>query len=219
MTNPPAGSSRKTLTLILLVAGAAGFCTMSYEVLWFRVLKYFVDNSIHSFSIMLTTFLSGLALGGFLFSRFIDSRKDKFLFLGIMEIGIGILCLFSIPIISGTNNLIIEFNKIFGKDWGGEIAIRFMVFSLSMLLPTALMGGAFPVFCRIYSGKAAALGKSIGEVYGINTIGGVAGSFAAGFVLIPLWGIQNSITATSLVSIGIGLACLFAGSSLRLKRK
>ena len=41
------------LTLILLLSFIAGFCTMCYEVLWFRVLKFFVDSSIHSFAIML----------------------------------------------------------------------------------------------------------------------------------------------------------------------
>jgi spermidine synthase len=214
-----AGGPRKTIILILLIAAAAGFCTMSYEVLWFRVLKYFVDNSIHSFAIMLFTFLFGLTVGGFLFSRFIDSRKDRFLFLGFMEIGIGFLCIISIPLISETNTMITELNKIFGTDWSGEIVIRFITFSAAMLLPTALMGGAFPVFSKIYSRDPAAVGKSIGEVYGINTIGGVLGSFAAGFVFIPLWGIQNSITAVSCASIAIGVCCLFAGSRLRRSLK
>jgi spermidine synthase len=213
-----ANSPRNTTVLILSIAAAAGFCTMSYEVLWFRVLKYFVDNSIHSFAIMLTTFLSGLTVGGFLFSRFIDSKNNRFLFLGFMEIGVGFLCIISIPLISGTNTMITDLNKIFGTNWSGEIVIRFIAFSAAMLLPTALMGGAFPVLGKIYSRDPAAVGKSIGEVYGINTIGGVLGSFAAGFVFIPLWGIQTSITAVSCVSIGIGIICLFAGSPLRRTR-
>ncbi len=88
-----------------------------------------------------------------------------------------------------------------------------------MLLPTALMGGAFPVIGKMYSGNSAAVGKSIGEVYGINTVGGVLGSFAGGFVLLPLWGVQNSITAVSLINICIGFACLLAGSRLQRKTK
>jgi spermidine synthase len=215
--SPPAvkNNPRTTIVLVLLIAAAAGFCTMSYEVLWFRILKYFVDNSIHSFAIMLTTFLFGLTLGGFLFSRFIDFRKDLFLVLGYMEICIGFLCIISIPLISETNIMITELNKLLGTDWSGEIAIRFITFSAAMLLPTALMGGAFPVFSKIYSKDPATVGKSMGEVYGINTIGGVLGSFAGGFILIPLFGVQDSITAVSLTSIIIGLCCLIAGSRIR----
>jgi len=219
MIKPPTDRPRKTLLLVLCVAGAAGFCTMSYEVLWFRVLKYFVDNSIQSFSIMLTTFLFGLTVGGFLISRFVDSRKDKYLLLGAIEIAIGFLSLLSIPVISETNNLIGYLNRIFGTGWGAEIVVRFTSFSFAMLLPTALMGGAFPVFGKIYSGRTASVGKSIGEVYGVNTIGGVLGSFAAGFVLIPVWGVQNSIVAISCTNVFIGVLCLCAGSSVTRTRK
>ena len=201
--------------LILIIAALAGFCTMSYEVVWFRVLKFFVDNSIHSFAIMLTTFLFGITVGGFVFSRFIDSRKDPFLFLGFMELGIGLLCILSVPVISQINSLISTLPKVFGESWNGEIAIRFVVFSFAMLLPTMLMGGAFPLISKIYSSSQLLVGKSIGEVYGINTIGGVLGSFAGGFVLIPLLGVQNSIAAVSATNILIGVACFVAGSKLR----
>ena len=212
-------SPQNKTALILLVAGLAGFCTMAYEVAWFRVLKYFVDNSIHSFAIMLATFLFGIMAGGFIISRFIDSRKDPFLFLGWMETSIGFLCLLSIPIISRLNALILNLNTVFGTGWTGEIAIRFLVFSLAMFVPTALMGGAFPVFTKMYSGHSAAFAKSTGEVYGANTVGGVAGSFAGGFVLIPLLGVQNSIVAVSLTSVLVGLICVVAGSGLSRKTR
>jgi spermidine synthase len=201
--------------LILTIAALAGFCTMSYEVTWFRILKFFVDNSIHSFAIMLTTFLFGITVGGFVFSRFIDSRKDPFLFLGFMELGIGLLCILSVPVISQINSMMPALAKVFGESWNGEIAIRFAVFSFAMLLPTMLMGGAFPLISKIYSGGQLLVGKSIGEVYGVNTIGGVVGSFAGGFVLIPLLGVQNSIAAVSAVNILIGMTCFVAGSNIR----
>jgi spermidine synthase len=215
----PLPSSSAKQWLILLVALAAGFCTMAYEVVWFRVLKYFVDNSIHSFAIMLTTFLFGIMAGGFLVSRFTDKRKDAFLFLGCLETCIGFLCILSIPLISGLNGLIIDLNKVFGTGWSGEIAIRFMVFSLALFLPTALMGGAFPLFTRMYSEKSGAFGKSFGEVYGLNTVGGVLGSIAGGFVLIPLRGVQNSIIVLSIVNVLTGLACIILGSTLGKRSK
>jgi len=210
---------RNIMVFILVIATAAGFCTMSYEVLWFRILKYFVDTSIQSFGIMLTTFLFGLMAGGFLFSRLIDSRRDKFLLLGFMEIGIGILSVFSIPMISQANNLIAGLNTLLGTNWGQEIFIRFMVFSIVMLPTAILAGGAFPVFTMIYSENSNAIGKSIGEVFSFNTIGGAIGSFASGFLLIPLLGVENSIFAICMVNVFIGLSCWFVGSRLRTKNK
>lgn len=219
-TSPTNGNAIKTgAAIVLLTAAVAGFCTMAYEVVWFRVLKYFVDNSIHSFAIMLTTFLFGITAGAILVPRFADRRKDQFLFLGCIEILVGILCILSIPLIAGMNPLIAGLNKVFGTGWGGEIGIRFLVFSLALFPPTALMGAAFPLFTGMYSGRQGAFGRSVGEVYSVNTIGGVVGSFCGGFVLIPLLGVQNSITALACANAGVGLICLAAGSGLGTKLK
>ncbi|MBN1410194.1 MAG: fused MFS/spermidine synthase [Spirochaetales bacterium] len=200
---------RKTAVIILLAAGLTGFCTMAYEVLWTRVLKYFVDLSIHSFAIILTSFLSGLALGGFVFSRFVDSRRNPLLFLGLLEAGIGIMCLVSVPVITQANGLIQSLNAVFGRDWGAEIFIRFVVFFLVLIFPTALMGGIFPVAGKIYMEYRGKPGKSIGEIYSVNTVGAVLGSFAGGFIIIPLFGVQYGIYAVSVINILLGLVCIF----------
>jgi spermidine synthase len=194
----------------------AGFCTMSYEVLWFRVLKYFVDNSIHSFGIVLITFLFGLTAGSFLVSRFIGSRKERFLFLAAVEISIGLLCLISIPVIANLNSLMQVSQALFGPHWGGEVAVRFFAFSIVMVPPTALMGGAFPLLSAMYAQKGSPLGRSLGEIYCVNTVGGVIGSFAGGFALVPLLGVQNGIAAVAIVNILIGIASLVAAARVKL---
>jgi spermidine synthase len=210
----PLAETRKATAIVLPIAFLIGLCTMSYEVLWFRILTYFVDNSIHSFAIMLTAFLCGLTVGGLLFSRFIDKRKDPFLFLGMMEIGIALSCMLSIPMIAKSYEMIGEVGKLAGPSWGAEVGTRFAVFSLAMIVPTALMGGAFPLVIRIYSAGSASPGRSIGHVYGVNTIGCVFGSFLAAFVLLPWLGIQNAITAVSFTNLLIGIACIAVGSNL-----
>jgi spermidine synthase len=57
-----------------------------------------------------------------------------------------------------------------------------------MILSTVCMGAAMPVASQLYSSKITVLGRSIGSVYSINTLGAIAGSLAAGFVLLPLLG-------------------------------
>jgi|WetSurMetagenome_2_1015567.scaffolds.fasta_scaffold00272_14 spermidine synthase len=217
MKTAPSGSRvPKTITALVLAAAAlAGFCTMAYEVAWFRVLKYFVDNSIHSFAIMLTTFLFGITVGGILVPRFADRRKDMFLFLGITETFVGLSSVLSIPLIAGMNRFIDPLNKVFGTGWGGEISIRFIVFSLALLLPTALMGAAFPLIVEIYSKRPDGFGKTVGEAYSVNTLGGVLGSFCGGFALVPAIGVQNTITLLAALNVVVGLACFAVGSASR----
>ena len=52
-----------------------------------------------------------------------------------------------------------------------------------MIFSTVCMGAALPVASQIYSNKLTVLGRSIGNVYSVNTLGAIAGSLAAGFVL------------------------------------
>jgi spermidine synthase len=215
----PEKVSPHAVMLVLAAAFLAGFCTMSCEVLWFRVLKYFVDASIHSFAIMLTTFLFGLFAGGFLFSRIADTRKDPFLYLALIEVLIGFFCMISIPAISHLSLRIDGLSRLLGESWSAQIAIRFLVFSLVLFIPTALMGGVFPVASALYSRKSTMPGRSIGEIYGANTFGGILGSLAGGFVLIPVFGVQNSLVAVGLVNVFIGLACIAGGSSMRRTAK
>jgi spermidine synthase len=210
----PASEPAKGMALVLPIAALTGFCTMAYEVLWFRILTYFVDNSIHSFAIMLTAFLFGLTAGGLLSSRIIDSRSDPFLFLGSIQIGIALFALFSIPVIARSYELIAELGTIAGPSWGAEATIRFVVFCVVMIVPTTLMGLSFPVVMRIYSARSSSLGRSIGLVYGINTIGCVLGSVLAAFVLLPWLGTQSAITAVSFTNLALGIACIIAGSRL-----
>ena len=55
------------------------------------------------------------------------------------------------------------------------------------------MGASFPLVTKIYTGSARQLGKSIGDVYAVNTVGSILGAFCAGFILIPILGIRPSI--------------------------
>ena len=64
-----------------------------------------------------------------------------------------------------------------------------------MIGPTLLLGALFPLVVRIISTSATARtsGRTVGEAYAANTIGAIAGSFASGFVLIPVLGLLGSL--------------------------
>ena len=73
-----------------------------------------------------------------------------------------------------------------------------------MSVPTLLMGISFPLVARIYTVNAAKLGRSIGNVYALNTVGSILGAFCAGFILIPLIGIRPGIVLMALLNVITG---------------
>jgi spermidine synthase len=54
------------------------------------------------------------------------------------------------------------------------------------------------------------VGARVGRLYAANTLGAMFGSCVAGFVLIPLIGLQWSALALALVNIGVGTAALLS---------
>jgi spermidine synthase len=78
---------------VLVSFAVSGFIALSYEVIWSRVLALIIGSSVYAFSIMLTTFLIGLALGAYLASRLVDRIVRPVVAFGLIEIAVGVVSL------------------------------------------------------------------------------------------------------------------------------
>ena len=191
-----------TSKLVLYAIGISGFCALAYEVLWTRIMVFFLGSTTYAFATMLAAFLFGIALGSIVLARWVDRIKQPVAIFGIIQLGIGLFALILMPAFEELYGLSRAFQSTFGLS-------RFWTFFscfLVMCLPTFLMGASFPLVTKIYTGSARQLGKSIGNVYAVNTVGSILGSFCAGFILIPLLGIRPSIVLT--VALNSGIGCL-----------
>ncbi|MDP2959610.1 MAG: fused MFS/spermidine synthase [Longimicrobiales bacterium] len=194
--------------LALWAVGLSGVCALALEVLWTRALVYFLDNSTHAFTTMLTAFLLGIALGSAVIARFIDRRRALVAWFGVIEVLIGVCALLAIPVLGSSTPVMARLAEVAPTPmlhwrWTG---LRFLTSLTVMLVPTILMGMTVPVVVKIYARQIDRLGTALGHVYSVNTIGGVVGSVLAGFVLIPWLGVRDGIVAVALMSLAIGVA-------------
>jgi spermidine synthase len=197
--------------LALWAIGISGFCSLALEVFWTRALVFFLDNSTHAFTTILTGFLLGIALGSSVISRFIDNRKRLLGWLGGMEVLIGISAILAIPILNHSTPVI---ERMMGASVDAYLPWKWMgmrfVTTLSVILvPTLLIGATFPVVTKIYARNVSRVGTALGNVYSINTMGGVFGSVLAGFVLIPAIGVQRGILLVSAINVLVGVVLIF----------
>ena len=82
---------------------------------------------------------------------------------------------------------------------------RFALAAASLILvPTVLLGAAFPAALRLVV-DAGRVGRGVGTVLAVNTIGGVAGSFATGFVLIPALGLVHTLGVLAMGAAAVGV--------------
>ena len=204
------GSYLPERQLVLWAIGISGFCALAYEVLWTRIMVFFLGSTTYAFATMLAAFLFGIALGSMVFSRWVDRIKQPIAVFGIVQLGIGLFALILMPAFEELYGMSQAFQSTFGSS-------RFWAFFscfLVMCLPTFLMGASFPLVTKIYTGNARQLGRSIGNIYAVNTVGSILGAFCAGFILIPLLGIRPSIVLTVVLNTGIGCFLIFRSRQL-----
>ena len=193
--------------LVLWAIGISGFCALAYEVLWTRIMVFFLGSTTYAFATMLAAFLFGIALGSIVFARWVDRIKQPIAIFGIVQLGIGLFALILMPAFEELYAVTSAFQSTFG---GSRFWAFFSCF-LVMCLPTFLMGASFPLVTKIYTGSERQLGRSIGNVYSVNTVGSILGAFCAGFILIPLLGIRPSIVLTVALNTGIGCFLVLKG--------
>ena len=93
---------------------------------------------------------------------------------------------------------------------------KFLLAFIVMFLPTLLIGALFPLVVKLYTPNLNRVGRSVGEVYSLNILGCILGSFSSGFILVPLLGIQKSILLAIALNFFLTLILLLA-SPYRVK--
>ena len=86
------------------------------------------------------------------------------------------------------------------------VILTFVVF----LIPTCAMGATLPILVTELIRQTQSVGSSTGTLYFVNTLGAAAGSFAAGFILLPLVGLDPFVTIAALLNFMVSAAAFVA---------
>lgn len=206
---PTAGTFSPFVTRGLLTAFAvSGAVSMMYEVSWTRVLSVAMGSSVYAFSIMLATFLLGISLGSYLFGLVAEKIPVRLFTFSFFQL---LTALTAVLGINFFNDMPYYFFRVYAYSRGSELIFnlgKFALCSSVMLGPTVAIGAMFACFIHVIK-QSKPIGQEIGVAYFANTIGTIAGSVLAGFVIIPLIGTQNTILLAALLNAVIGVSSLF----------
>lgn len=200
--------SHNTAKLLFVLFAFTGFASMIYEICWTRALALALGSSTYAFSTMLTTFLLGIAIGSALFSRLARKQTFTLASLGRLELLIAFFCLLAVPLLGTIPLYFIQIFPFVKQSYNLILITNFVLSALVMIIPATLMGFAFPLVGRLYTRSWHNLGRSVGDIYSINTLGCIAGAFLTSFVLIPFLGVQNSLKIGILINGLAGLLIL-----------
>ncbi len=198
--------------VILLVAGVSGFASLGYEVVWTRMLIHYTGTTTYAFTTILATFLVGIAGGGYVSHRLMRGKRNLWLALALIEAGIGVTAVISTAVIDNMTAIDAGLNSLIaspiGGGWREGLLITLCRSSAVMFFPAFLMGMSLPAAVGIVDKGRETAGRTVGNVFSVNTSGSIAGSFLAGFVLIPVLGVGWTMILLSAVNVALSLLLL-----------
>lgn len=170
----------------LFCAFVSGFVTISTQVAWTRILSMIIGSSTYAFSIVVALFLLGLSAGAFLIARRGAVGKLRAT-MAKVELVTGLSLILSLAVVNRIPEILITAGlRLNISSWGGLLVLQIFSVGLLVLLPAFLMGMVMPLvllWTGNHSGSDSV--RLVGRSYAVNTVGAIAGAFAAGFLLIP----------------------------------
>ncbi|MDX2316215.1 MAG: fused MFS/spermidine synthase [Gammaproteobacteria bacterium] len=207
----------KSATVAILFYAVAGGLALGYEVIWSQSIVQFMSTRSYAFSVMLATYLAGLALGAALFARWADRIRDPWGIFGLLIAAAGLVALFEITLLGRwlpelqTMGEQAVFSSTASRLAG--MCARFAIAALYVVfLPTLLLGAAFPVALKLIV-DSGHVGRDIGKVVALNTFGGIIGTVITGFVLVPRFGLVKTLAILAIVAALLGLLAAMRGTS------
>jgi spermidine synthase len=200
--------------LVLMTLAVSGFVSMMYEVSWTRALSAMIGSSTYAFSIMLVTFLIGIAVGSSIISR--RKPAPTLRLLGLMQLGVAFGGIIFLVGYLAAPYALLSLIRGFYYSFPAILTIQFILCAGLMILATLCMGATFPIASQLYSSKFKILGRSIGNIYSVNTVGAIIGSLVAGFILMPLIGTERTILAGLFFNSAMALLLLTEAKTARI---
>jgi spermidine synthase len=186
--------------IILIAMMLSGFAALLDEVAWTRALGLAVGPTTYAFTLMLTSMIAGLGLGAAIGSRIASRRQLTIGALAWIEVIVALTSLGVVPLFGympiWVGHIVTKYVEQFAMIQVSE----FLIFFGLMLVPTTFLGMTFPIASRLYAKSDSLLGTEVSAIYAFNTVGGIVGSLAGGFFLIPYIGSQWSLIVAAAIN-------------------
>lgn len=194
------------------VLGLSGFIALVYEVTFTRVLALALGPTTYAFAAMLTAFVSGIAIGAALSSRVTWTRKSPALWLGLLMLA-SAAAASGAGWFAGTRLPLLIAETVADPTVGaGTILVRESFYAVGVLLPLAcVLGAVFPIGATLAARSDDGVAREVAMIYGLNTIGAVAGSLAGAFLFLPLFGLQQTLQVAGVLAVSTGVLAFVAG--------
>ncbi|HTS32163.1 MAG TPA: hypothetical protein VMH81_40110 [Bryobacteraceae bacterium] len=181
--------------LAILLAGLAGFLSLCYEIVWYRLYSFATRGPAQCFAFVLGAFLAGIAFGSLLSRRICTQASSR------------------VPSLARSIAVLVLFANLLGFAVAPLVALAVRHVDYLWTLPliagaAGLLGATFPLLCHISVRPDERAGAGLSYLYLGNIAGSAAGSWVVGFVLMDYLSLRWISVLLALLGIAIAVALL-----------
>jgi spermidine synthase len=197
---------------LLFSFALVGATAMSYEIAWSRLLATTLGSSTYAFTVMLATFLAGIAIGSRLFEMWAAGGREVSLkTFSTTQTLTGLAAILFLVLFQQLPAILWAMITATHKTFGGLVLAQFAICTLAMLPAAVVFGFNFPVVTLLFAGSQKPQGSSseaVGRACAANTVGAILGALAAGFWLVPQIGSFRLVAITAAINLALAVFLL-----------
>ncbi|MEY2479528.1 MAG: spermidine synthase [Verrucomicrobiota bacterium] len=210
-TVPISSASRRIVPLLLF---GSGFCALVYQTTWLREFRLIFGGSTAATAAVLGIFMSGLGVGGIVLGRRCETKARPLAFYGRLELFIAASAVMSLLLIVVARSFYIALGGTSTMGMLGGTIVRLVLAAIILGTPTFLMGGTLPAAVRAFVGRDDVARRSVGILYGVNTLGAVSGALAGTFYCFEHLGNRTTLLLAAILNVLVALVALRIGNSM-----
>ncbi len=192
----------------------SGAAALIFENLWFRQVGLIFGNSVWASSMVLASFMAGLALGNAASGRWGHLARRPVLLYAAFEAVVAVAGLTLVYVLPGMPALLAPFLTEMMDAPALRDAVRLSAVFVMLVIPTTAMGMTLPILAEALRRRRPEFGRNLGALYGWNTLGAVVGAVAVEAVLLEVFGVTGSAWMAAAVAVGAALVASAVASRL-----
>lgn len=168
-----------------IIAFTTGFCLMAYELAAARLLAPTVGSSTYVWTSVIGVIIASLSFGFWQGGKIADARHKKtdlaWLLLFIAAAILWTLCF---------NQAILSWAEGFAAD----LRLQAVVVAVILFAPASFLFGLIsPYLAKLQVQTLTQTGQAVATLDASNSLGGITGTFATGFVLFSYTGVRQTL--------------------------
>ncbi len=191
-----------------LLLFASGLSALVYQTTWFREFRLIFGTSTYATAAVLAIFMAGLGIGSAVLGRVADRKTSPLAWYGQLELGIAASAALSLVLIFLARQAYVALGGVVSLGLPLATVVRILLSTLVLGVPTFLMGGTLPAVARAVETEADSGRRRLALLYGMNTLGAVAGALLSTFVFLEQLGNRKTLLLAAILNLAVAVIAM-----------